>query len=120
MVQPIPSHQFMFAIPSGLTALWSARAIYHTRPVPFIDILPDRQYMYGENMSQEAKDLCDWLNREGIKALQAECVRTGLQQNETRVVEYQHNGYIVMGNPNASHGYLYIIAHAVIETPPNA
>jgi hypothetical protein len=73
--------------------------------------------MYGENQSEEAKNLCDWLNREGIKALQSECVRTGLQQNETRVVEYQHNGYIIMGNPNGSHGYLYIVAYALNELP---
>ena len=77
MPQPIPSHQYLFEIPPNLVVMWAARAIYSVKPEPFIDILPDRQFMYGENDSQEAKDLCDWLNKKGIKGLQAMCKKVG-------------------------------------------
>ena len=49
MPQTIPSHQYLFEIPPNLVAMWSARAIYTVKPEPFIDILHDRQYMYGES-----------------------------------------------------------------------
>ena len=115
MSEPIPSHQYLFEIPAGLPVMWSARAIYTVRPEPFLDILPDRQYMYGANESDEASALCDWLNKDGIKGLQAVCKKLGVQPNESRIVEYSGNGFIIRGNPNASYGYLYIVAYAVPE-----
>jgi hypothetical protein len=113
MPQPIPSFQYLFEIPPGLVAMWSARAIYTVKPEPFLDILHDRQYMYGENQSQEAKDLCAWLNKFGIKGLQAVCKKVGLGPDESRIVEFSGDGYIVRGNPNSSYGYLYIVAYAI-------
>jgi hypothetical protein len=85
MPEPIPSLQYLFEIPPRLVAMWSARAIYTVKPEPFIDILPDRQYMYGANQSQEAKDLCEWLNKKGIRSLQAVCKRLGVAPNESRI-----------------------------------
>ena len=111
MAEPIPSFQYLFEIPPGLTVMWSARAIYTVKPEPFIDILPDRQNLHGENQSQEAKDLCTWLNKEGIRSLQAMCKQLGVRPNESRIVEYSCNGYIIRGNPNASFGYLYLVAY---------
>ena len=113
MPQPIPSVQYLFEIPSNLAAMWSARAIYTVKPEPFIDILHDRQFLYGENQSQEAKDLCAWLNKSGIKGLQAVSKKTGLYPNESRIVEFTGNGFIIRGNPNSSYGYLYIVAYRV-------
>ena len=113
MPQPIPSFQYLFEIPPNLVAMWAARAIYTIRPEPFVDILHDRQFMYGENQSQEAKDLCAWLNKSGIKGLQAMCKQLGVGPNESRIVEFSGEGYIVRGNPNSSYGYLYIVAYAI-------
>lgn len=109
----IPSVQYLFEIPSNLVAMWSARAIYTVRPEPFIDILHDRQYMYGENQSQEAKDLCAWLNKSGIKGLQSVCKKTGLYSDESKIVEFSSKGFIIRGNPNSSYGYLYIVAYRI-------
>jgi len=116
MVQPVPSLQYLFEIPPTLVAMWSARAIYNLSPELFIDILHDRQYMYGDNKSQEAKDLCDWLNKEGIKGLQSMCKQMCLGPDESRIVEYSSNGFIVRGNPNSSYGYLYIVAYCIPDS----
>jgi len=116
--QPIPSHQYVFEIPPNLDAMWSARAIYTTRPEPFIDILPDRQCMYGDHRGEEAKRLCNWLNNKGLKGLQQVCKEQHIAQDESRIVEFQSDGFIVRGTPNASYGYLYIVAYRVpIDTP---
>lgn len=117
MAEPIPSHQYLFEIPPNLPCMWSARAIYTVKPEPFVDILHDRQYMYGDNHSQDAKDLCDWLNKEGIKGLQSNCNKLGLGPDESRIVEFQSGGYIIRGNPNSSYGYLYIVAYRVPTQP---
>lgn len=111
MEQTLPSFANLFDLPPTLAAMWSARAIYSVKPEPFVDILHDRQWMCGEKQSQEAKDLCDWLNKEGIKGLQSVCKRTGLTQNESRIVEFSSKGYIIQATPNASYGYLYIVAY---------
>ncbi len=111
MEQTLPSFANLFDLPPTLAAMWSARAIYNVHPTFYIDILHDRQWMYGNNPSQEAKDLCAWLNNSGIKGLQALCKSTGLTQNESRVVEYSSKGYVIQATPNASYGYLYIVAY---------
>ena len=111
MTQNLPSFANLFDVPPTLAAMWSARAIYSVKPEPFVDILHDRQWMCGDNQSQEAEDLCNWLNSAGIKGLQALCKSTGLTQNESRVVEYSSKGYVIQATPNASYGYLYIVAY---------
>lgn len=113
MTQTLPSFANLFDVPPMLASMWSARAIYSVKPEPFVDILHDRQCMYGNNMCQEAKDLCDWLNTEGIKALQATCKQIGLGQDESRIVEYRSKGFVIRGNPNSSYGYLYIVAYRI-------
>ncbi len=117
MAEPIPSHQYLFEIPPGLVAMWSARAIYTVKPEPFIDILPDRQYMYGENKGEEAKHLCEWLNSEGIRNLHAKCKELDVCPSESRVVEFRSKGFVIKGNPNASYGYLYIVAYRLPGKP---
>ncbi len=111
MEQTLPSFANLFNIPATLAAMWSARAIYNLRPTLYVDVLHDRQWMCGENQSQEAKDLCDWLNSEGIQGLQSVCKQKGLGPDESRVVEYSSKGFIIQGTPNSSYGYLYIVAY---------
>ena len=117
MEQTLPSFANLFDIPPTLVAMWSARAIYNLRPSLYIDVLHDRQYMYGENQSQEAKELCDWLNTEGIKGLQSVCRQMCLGPDESRTVEYSSKGFIIQGTPNASYGYLYIVAYRLPASP---
>ncbi len=113
MEQTLPSFAKLFDLPPTLGAMWSARAIYSVKPEPFVDVLHDRQWMCGENQSQEAKDLCNWLNSAGIKGLQSVCKRTGLTQDESCIVEYSSKGFKILGTPNASYGYLYIVAYSL-------
>jgi hypothetical protein len=108
---PIPEQQYAFTIPRGLKVMWSARAIYTVKPEPFIDILPDRQYMFGENESREGQELCSWLNTVGIKGLQKQCNELNVSPNERREVAFRSGGFVIKGNPNASYGYLYIVAY---------
>jgi hypothetical protein len=109
----IPKTQYGFPIPDGLRALWAARAIYSVEPEFYVDILPDRQCMCGECHSEERKDLCSWLNTEGIEALQTQCRELDLRPNESRVVEFHSKGFVIKGTPNASHGYLYLVAYRI-------
>lgn len=113
MAQTLPSFAGLFDIPPTLAAMWSARAIYNVQPAFYVDVLHDRQWMCGENQSQDAKDLCDWLNSVGIRGLQSVCKRTGLTQNESRIVEFSSKGFIIQATPNASYGYLYIVAYRI-------
>ena len=107
----LPSYQYLFAIPEGLKVMWSARAIYTTRPNPRLDILPDRQQMQGDNSSEAAEALCNWLNTVGIKGLEKVCNDEWVKQDESRVVSFKSGGFAIYGNPNSSYGYLYIVAY---------
>ena len=107
----IPQIQFQFRIPEGLDALWAARAIYTILPETRIELLPDRQFVYGCNHGTEAKALVRWLNREGLKGLEGLCKKMGVRQDESRTVTYISNGFVIKGNPNTSYGYLYIVAY---------
>jgi hypothetical protein len=101
-----------FTIPESVTTYWSARGIYTWRDGEVnTDILPDRQTMNGAEDKAAAKDLADWLNKDGLPGLQAVCQRESIQPDETRIAEYRAQGYFVAGNPNGSHGYLYVIAY---------
>ena len=117
MSKQILSHQYLFEIPPALVAMWSARAIYTVKPEPFVDILSDRQHMHGEDEGKEAKHLCKWLNGEGTKGLQAKCKANDVCPNEACVVEFSGKEFVIKGNPNASHGYLYIVAYRLPSEP---
>ena len=101
-----------FTVPAEVHTFWSARAIYrwHNGEVN-TDIPHDRQAMHRFEADEPAKALAHWLNTDGLPGLQAVCQREQLQPHEVRVAEYRAEGYYVAGNPNGSHGYLYLVAY---------
>jgi len=101
-----------FTIPESVTSYRSARGLSTWRDGEVnTDILHDRQNIFGAENKAEAKALADWLNKDGLPGLQAVCQRESIQPDETRIAEYRSEGYFVAGNPNGSHGYLYIVAY---------
>ncbi len=86
---------------------WGARAIFHPGTQYPIDLLPDRQgCQCAEGLN--SKPLLDWLNKTGLKGLQAMRAFKGLSSNSTEVVEFTDGEFTLQCSPNASFGYLYI------------
>lgn len=96
---------------AGATCAWGARWII--RQDGDVDQLYDRQDMIG---TREQKDeLAEWLNnavkRQPHDALSV-LLRTGqVSTRESKeVVLYQDGRGVVLGNPNSSAGYFYVVA----------
>ena len=95
----------------GATCAWGARWIIHQDGD--VDQLYDRQDMIG---TREQKDeLAEWLNNTvKRKPHDALSVLLSTHQISTReskeVVLYEDERGVVLGNPNASAGYFYVVA----------
>ena len=92
---------------------WSARAIYKSADFrgdgrgnygPIIDI--DQQGFTGEDRSIKALEA--WLNTRGLNALRARLKLDYLDVAARREVRVERGGYVIVANPNASYGYLYL------------
>ena len=112
-MEEIPASVFCFKLPPGLTCLWTARAIYSTKPKPYVDLLPDRIRSYGDIYSQEAKRMHAWLHLTGIPELKALCVEENITVNDCRHIEHTSSEHTIRATPNGSHGYLYIISYPI-------
>jgi len=95
----------------GATCAWGARWIITQQGG--VDQLYDRQDMIG---TREQKDeLAEWLNNT-VKRKPHEALAVLLRANQisTReskeVVLYEDDRGIVLGNPNSSAGYFYVVA----------
>lgn len=92
-------------LPEGVTAAWGARWIYPN------DLVPDRQDLKGENTEL----LKDWLNAGALNEARIEAARLAKSwqmfkdKDQTYVLVDDEVGTII-GNPQASHGYLYVAA----------
>lgn len=90
---------------------WGARLII--RQDGYVDFVPDRQDMIGT--PERKQELLAWLNKY-VKKHPEEELSAMLRNNElsTRenkeVVLYDDGKLIVLGNPNASGGYFYMVA----------
>jgi hypothetical protein len=99
--------------PEEATIAWGARAIYKYHPSAaeiMIDLLHDRQSTIGEQT--ELCALLDWVNETALPALKRELSRravTGECSETVRVVSSK--GFAIDASPNASYGYLYIVAY---------
>lgn len=96
---------------SGATCAWGARLIITQQGL--VDFVPDRQDMIGT--PDEKQELLAWLN-DTVKKQPEEALSKLLKdyQLSTReskeVVLYEDERGIVLGNPNSSAGYFYIVA----------
>lgn len=96
---------------NGATCAWGARLIITQDG--YVDFVPDRQDMIGT--PEEKKVLLEWLNGTVKKQPEehlAELLRSyQLSTRESKeVILYEDERGIVLGNPNASAGYFYVVA----------
>ena len=108
---------YQAGVPADHTgAVWGARLIFPD------DLLYDRQSNAYVGSADEAEqrtqlnELHDWLNGLGsetkpLKLALAATRTSGLRSSEEReVVLYEDEHGTIVGNPNASYGYLYVAA----------
>jgi hypothetical protein len=90
------------ALPDGTTTAWGARLIYPN------DLVHDRQDLKGP----DADDLKAWLNGGPLRsALDAARSHRDLDPTkDVTVTLFEDEDGIIVGNPQASHGYLYVAA----------
>lgn len=96
------------AVPTTAKAAWGARLIFPA------DLLHDRQGFYNWD-TPEGQRLADWLNKTGAlkKALTQAKRAAGrfLHSDDSDLVILYRDGIgIIVANPNASYGYLYVAA----------
>jgi hypothetical protein len=97
---------------AGVIAAWGARWI--VKQNGHVDQVHNRQDCFGPD--DERKRLLDYLNtevdgaerREAARLLKAYELRTD-EDKEVTLYEDQH--LVVLANPQASHGYLYVVAY---------
>lgn len=107
------------ALPEGLTTAWGARLIFPA------DLLWDRQSFPGVETTKGQK-LKHWLNTCGaLKKALAEARRAAKnyrltpEQNKA-VTLYEDETGIILGDPQASYGYLYVAAWLKEQVKANA
>lgn len=98
--------------PEGVTVAWGARAWYKYHPSAervMIDLLHDRQDRIGSG--EELTPLLDWLNEEGLAALKRELARYAVTGDSDASGTVRKAPFVIEASPNASYGYLYIVAY---------
>ena len=90
--------------PEGKVASWGARAIF--KSPQGIDLLGDRQEIAGTKKARSA--LAVWINTSGLPGLKAELEKQDVGARETKDVQFREGGYVIVGNPRSSGGYLYL------------
>ncbi len=114
--RPALRYGYSQGIPAGVTAAWGARAIVNTDGT--VDLVHDRQDAYGDSTAVVA--LLERLNA-GINAAWIAKARDLLRSGEmsTRQAEqfvlYRDAQVSVLGNTNASAGYLYVVAYPTTD-----
>jgi hypothetical protein len=96
---------------AGATCAWGARWIITQQGM--IDFVPNRQDMIGT--PEEKQELLAWLNdtvKKQPEDVLAEMLGSyKLSTRESKeVVLYEDERGVVLGNPNASAGYFYVVA----------
>jgi len=106
---------FGYAVPEGTKTFWGCRAILDSRGKdPYVDFVYDRQSIIGE--LEDTKVLSAWLNSGPLRAAldkATELFRSYMINASEReeFVLYEDDRGIVISNPNASYGYLYVSAY---------
>src|SRR5262245_7583104 len=91
-------------LPDGVKAAWGARFIFPD------DLVYNRQDLIGAD-TEDGKKLLDWLNGGALGAARAKARTMHVSSAETvEVVLHEDETGIVLGNPQGSYGYLYVVA----------
>lgn len=111
--------------PEGASIAWGGRAIFERRYVRAvrrgrwaddklvigIDLLGDRQDSFGD--PKDLVKLLRWVNTKGIRQIKKQIEQDGIDtsQNIHLVCRDEKLGYVLVANPRASYGYLYLCAY---------
>ena len=94
-------------LPEWVVTAWGARLIYPN------DLLQNRQSMFGRETDKQL--LVDWLNAGALRDALYNAGQLHMKRKMTPIDHHEFTLYedatgIIVGNPNASHGYLYVAA----------
>ena len=109
------SFGYRYRVPEGTKTFWGCRAILDARgSKPYVDFIHDRQSIAGEK--EEMKSLSGWLNSGILRAAfkkADQLFASGRIRSDQRqeFILYEDDRGIVLANPNASYGYLYVSAY---------
>lgn len=133
------AQRFHDRLPKDCTLAWGARAIYRldfaSKPikgraivrgakplrarqaaqpingyVAMVDLLHDRMEMVGGSEA-ERKAFSAWLDEIGLPSIRTQLADQRVSTRDNTVVELDScKGYQIVASPNASYGYLYILA----------
>lgn len=102
------------SLPKGVTTAWGARLIWPN------DLVYDRQDLQGPSPNAEA--LAAWLHEGPLRSVLDDLKHpalNGLSPDDDRtVVLYTDGTGCIVGNPQRSHGYLYVAAWLYKDRPP--
>ena len=87
-------------------AVWGARLIY---PADLVWDRQDNDYTGDGDREAALKQLHEWLNRGALNAALKACHRFRSDEQRHAVLHEDERG-IIVGNPNASYGYVYVAA----------
>jgi hypothetical protein len=128
LVQRRPEFAQRFPLPEGWMMAWGARTIYKllrtqdrtsrgkllpsfTRTAS-IDVLHDRHEMVG-GTTAERRTFGAWIDQHGMPAIKRLCEEQEIEARDETTIEFASDGYAIKASPNASFGYLYILAWKV-------
>lgn len=98
--------------PDNLNSVWGARWIYPD------DQVWDRQDFAGIE-TEDGKKLKEWLDTIGIRKAMEKARRRLVSSNEDKtIVLYEDEVGIIKGNPQGSHGYMYVCGYLRTEKDP--
>lgn len=110
----LPLHE----VPRSMTVPslhWGARAIFKPalgRSSYVVELLSDRMSFSPQALIDHKgrKQFVRWLDKKGLPTLRKEIYASSLGVEDQRLVIIQKDGFTLLANPLASHGYLYLIA----------
>jgi hypothetical protein len=94
---------------------WGARAIYYQDTASF-DLVHDRQTCEG-GLTFHREELLRWLDTHGLPALRKLVARERPSAGGQELLQIREDGFVLRANPQRSHGYLYLGAWKVSESP---
>lgn len=104
----VPNEIFMFKDCEKHTCVWACRAIYENGG--YLDIPQDRITWHGDKEEVKAK-LIPWLSLYGINLIKNYCLEKRPNRMSKEIIEINQGSFTIKATPNASDGYLYIIAY---------
>lgn len=99
-------------LPDDVTAAWGCRAIIHQDG--YTDFVPDRADSFGDDKAWgELQNAINAIGRDWLLVTASQLLKTGeMSTREDAEYELFNDGHLVIkGNPQASHGYLYVCAY---------